>query len=276
MVDGASEKIKLFNIKNMEIEIFLTIVAAGFGLIIGSFLNCLLWRLHENEGITGRSYCPRCRQMIAWFDNIPLLSFIILRGRCRHCRKSISWQYPLVELATAVLFTLAFWSNLSGAQSPWLLVRDWLLIAALVSVFVYDFRWQMVPMLIVWPVGVAMFVCNLFLGVSWYYLLLAAACGAGFFLIQYLATRRRGVGEGDIWLGALLGLAFPSASQLLMILVVSYGIGAIVSLILLWSKKKKWRERIALGPFLSLGAIITLIWGESLLTWYLSFFVVKF
>lgn len=260
----------------MEIEIFMTVMAAAFGLIIGSFLNCLLWRLHENETLTGRSYCPRCRQMISWFDNIPLLSFIILRGRCRHCRKSISWQYPLVELATAVLFTLAFWLDSSSAQFPWLLLRDWLLIAALVSVFVYDFRWQMVPMLIVWPVGIAMFACNLFLGVSWYYLLLAAVCGAGFFLIQYLATRRRGVGEGDIWLGALLGLAFPSASQLLMILVVSYGIGAIVSLILLWSKKKKWRERIALGPFLSLGAIITLIWGESLLAWYLSFFVVKF
>src|SRR3989339_1478799 len=78
------------------------------GLIIGSFLNCLVWRLHVGKTLGGRSQCTRCHKKIFWYDNIPVISFLVLKGRCRHCKKKISWQYPLVELATAILFTLAY------------------------------------------------------------------------------------------------------------------------------------------------------------------------
>ena len=105
-----------------------------FGLIIGSFLNCLIWRLHQEESLGGRSYCPNCRHKLFWYDNIPLLSFILLCGRCRYCQKKISWQYPLVELAVAILFVLSF-SNLankvffiSNYDFYFTLLRDWLLI----------------------------------------------------------------------------------------------------------------------------------------------------
>lgn len=244
-----------------------------FGLIIGSFLNCLIWRLYKDETLGGRSYCPHCRQTIAWHDNIPVLSFMLLRGRCRKCQARISWQYPLVEIITAILFLLTFWADISSSNLSLLILRDWFLIITLMIIFVYDFRWQLVPMVVVWTMGVVIFVLNLLLGFSWLALIFFSFLGAAFFLIQYLLTKKRGIGEGDIWLGALLGLSFPKAGSLLLIMLISYGIGAIVSLVLLAGKKKGWKSQIALGPFLALGAIITLIWGEGLINWYLHLFL---
>ena len=179
------------------------VLSALMGLLIGSFLNCLIWRLYKNETISGRSYCPKCSNMIAWYDNIPLFSFLILRGRCRHCHKKISWQYPLVEFATSLLFALAFLKNISSPDLGILLARDWLIIASLMIVFVYDLRWQLVPMLIVWPVTGVVFILNLLLGFSWQSIVLSGLLGAAFFLIQYIVTKKRGLGEGDIWLGLL-------------------------------------------------------------------------
>ena len=244
-----------------------------FGLIVGSFLNCLIWRLYKDETLGGRSYCPHCRKTIAWHDNIPVLSFIFLRGRCRQCQAKISWQYPLVEIITAFLFLLTFRADMASPDLSLLILRDWFLIITLIIVFVYDFRWQLVPMTVVWTMGVVIFILNLFLGFSWLLLLFFSLLGAAFFLIQYLLTNKQGIGEGDIWLGALLGLAFPGADRLLLIMLISYGIGALVGLILLAGRKKGWKSRIALGPFLALGAIITLIWGERLINWYLHLFL---
>lgn len=242
------------------------------GLVIGSFLNCLIWRLYKDETIGGRSYCPHCRQQIAWYDNIPVLSFVLLKAKCRHCHKSISWQYPLVEIATAVLFLLAFYKDVFSDQFSFLLVRDWLLIVTLIIVFVYDLRWQLVPMNVIWPMCAAMFILNIFLGFSWLTIIITAASATAFFFAQYVLTKKKGLGEGDIWLGLLLGLAFPDFSQLLAIMVISYGIGAAVSLGLLLSHKKEGKSKIALGPFLASGAIITLIWGEQIINWYMGLF----
>ncbi len=243
------------------------------GLILGSFLNCLIWRLYKEESMGGRSYCPNCHHTIAWYDNIPLLSFIFLGGRCRSCRQAISWQYPLVELATAILFVLVWQKDILVPNFSLLILRDWLLVITLIIVFVYDSRWQLIPMLVIWPMSAVMLILNIALGLSWTSLLLFAALGAGFFLLQFLLTKGRGLGEGDIWLGLLLGLSFPSASQLILILLLSYSSGAIISLFLLASRQKKWKSAIALGPFLAVGAIITLIWGEGLISWYLALLI---
>lgn len=242
------------------------------GLVIGSFLNCLIWRLYKDETMGGRSYCPKCRQQIAWYDNIPVLSFIFLKGKCRHCHKPISWQYPLVEIATAILFLLAFFKDVSSPNFSLLLIKDWLLIVALLIVFVYDFRWQLVPMTVIWPMCAVMFIFNILLGVSWLTIIIMAIAATAFFFIQYVLTKKKGLGEGDIWLGLLLGLAFPSFEQLLAIMVISYGIGALISIALLLAKKKQGKSRIALGPFLASGAIITLIWGEQIISWYMGLF----
>ena len=252
--------------------IIFEIFAALFGLIIGSFLNCLIWRMHEEESLGGRSYCPKCRHGIAWHDNIPLLSFLFLKGRCRHCRQAISWQYPLVELITAVLFWLTFRMDAANPQFSWIIMRDWFLVVTMVIVFVYDFRWQLVPMKVVWIMGATIMALNIILGVSWVTELFYAVLGAVFFLVQYLISGKKGVGEGDIWLGALLGAAFPGGGLLLLIMVLSYGLGSVISLILVSKSRKSWKSRIALGPFLAVGAIITLIWGEPIISWYLGLF----
>ena len=242
------------------------------GLVIGSFLNCLIWRLYKDETISGRSYCPNCRHQIAWYDNIPVLSFLFLKAKCRHCHKPISWQYPLVEIATAGLFLLAFFKDVSSAQFSFLLIKDWLLIATLIIVFVYDFRWQLVPMKVIWPMCVVMFLFNIFLGFSWSVIIIAAIAATVFFFAQYILTKKKGLGEGDIWGGVVWCLAFSDFGELLSIMVISYGIGAVVSLGLVLADKKQEKSKIALGPFLASGAIITLIWGEQIINWYLSLF----
>src|SRR6056297_1686255 len=101
-----------------------------FGLVIGSFLNCLIWRLHTGESLGNRSYCPSCRHQIKWYDNIPLLSFLFLRGKCRYCGKNISWQYPAVEFVTAVLFLYSFYLYYTAPGFDYLVaVRNWFIIA---------------------------------------------------------------------------------------------------------------------------------------------------
>lgn len=242
------------------------------GLLIGSFLNCLIWRLYKNESLWGRSYCPRCRQKISWYDNIPLLSFIILKAKCRHCHQKISWQYPLVELITSLLFLLSFYLNINAPQLSLVLLKDWLLISSLLVIFVYDWRWQLIPMTWVWPMTAVVFILNLLLGIAWWQILLWGAVGVIFFLAQYLITRRKGVGEGDIWLGLFLGVSFPNAQLLLLIMVLSYCLGSIISIFLLIVKKKGWHSRIALGPFLMTGALIALFYGEKVINWYLALF----
>ncbi len=240
------------------------------GLIIGSFLNCLIWRLYQNETIGGRSYCPKCRKTIAWYDNIPVLSFLFLRGRCRHCQQKISWQYPLVEIATSLIFLLIWRLDSSSANFVYLFLRDILIAITLIVVFVYDYRWQLIPINFLWPLAVVIFILNLILGISWISLVLFAIISAGFFLIQYLLTKKKGIGEGDIYLGAFLGIAFPAIANLLLIILIAYAVGALIGLVLMAVQKKKLKSKIALGPFLSLGALVTLIWGGQIIVWYLS------
>lgn len=254
-------------------DIYFSIVAAGFGLIIGSFLNCLIWRLYKQESILGRSYCPACRHLITWLDNIPVVSFFRLRGRCRHCQVKISWQYPLVEIITAIFFW-GLWQlhgmnmMLTPSQAVGPLLRDLLIVVFLIVVFVYDARWQLVPVFFVGLMAGLIFILNLYLGVSWFNLFLYGVSGAGFFLIQYILTRRRGVGEGDIWLGAFLGLAFPHWTSLFLIILVAYGLGSIVGLSLMALRRKGWKSAIALGPFLAVGGAITLFFGDKIIYWY--------
>jgi len=251
-------------------ELIFYIFATLLGLIIGSFLNCLIWRLYKEESIGGRSYCPKCRKQIDWYDNIPLLSFLILRGKCRHCHKNISWQYPLVEFITALLFLLTFIKEAGSPDLTLLILRDWFLIITLIIVFIYDFRWQLIPVNVLWVMSGAMAILNLFLGYSYLNIIIYGAAGALFFLLQYLLTNKKGVGEGDIWFGLFLGIVFPSAAQLILVLLASYCLGSIIALSLVFVNKKELKSKIALGPFLALGALITLLYGEPIINWYLN------
>ncbi|RLC38238.1 prepilin peptidase [Candidatus Falkowbacteria bacterium] len=259
------------------------------GLIIGSFLNCLIWRLHKKESMLGRSYCPKCLKKIAWHDNIPILSFVFLMGKCRHCKKAISWQYPLVELTTGVLFVLAFVVNIqypisnihtiSNIQYPlsnlstfyFLLstLKYWFVIAIMIIIFIYDLRWYLILDIITIPACVIVFLLNLLLGFSLWNLLISGIIGSSFFLFQFIVSKGKWIGGGDIRLGLLMGiiLGWP---QVILAIFLGYFIGSIVGIGLIISKKKHLGSQVPLGIFLSTSTIIVLFWGQEILNWYLN------
>ncbi len=139
-----------------------------------------------------------------------------------------------------------------------------------IIIFIYDLRWQLVPMLVVWPMTIIVFILNLFLGVPLLNLITFGALSVAFFWFIYAATSGRGLGEGDIWLGLLIGILLPQMGLLILALMLAYFIGAIVGVSLVLLKKKKMKSAIAFGPFLVLGATISLIYGEQIINWYLQ------
>jgi prepilin signal peptidase PulO-like enzyme (type II secretory pathway) len=252
-----------------------------FGLIIGSFLNCLIWRVYKKipltpfiKGAVNRSYCPKCKKQIAWHDNIPVLSFCLLGGKCRHCRRSISLQYPLVELITGILFLFAFYLNFQIPLTPFIkgalvLFRDWFLIAVMIVVFVIDLRWYLILDIVVLPAAVIVFILNLILGISWQNLLISGIIGGSFFLIQFIISKGKWIGGGDIRLGLLMGFAL-GWPNILIALFLAYLLGSVVGIGLILAGKKKWGGEVPLGTFLSITTVIALLWGERILGWYLN------
>ncbi len=248
-----------------------------FGAAIGSFLNCLAWRLYHNESLWGRSACPKCHKKIYWYDNVPLLSYLALGGKCRHCRQKIAIQYPLVELATACLFLLAFSLHFFGnevdlfltfsSRPLWLMVRDWLLISFLVVIFIMDLRWYVIVDEISLPAIVIILLINLALGMSWTALLSSAIIGSGFFALQYVISHGRWVGSGDIRLGALMGVAL-GWPKILVALMLAYLAGAFIGVFLIAFKKKHLKSAIPFGVFLAPATLVALWWGPALWQWY--------
>src|SRR3989338_10092592 len=162
-----------------------------FGLAMGSFLNVIIFRLHEQKSfVTGRSFCLKCQKQIYWYDNIPLFSFVLLRGRCRHCQAKISWQYPAVELASGILFLTAYSVHvLAPVFNIITLARDLIFICILIIIFVYDLRWYLILDSVTVPAIILAFAVNFWLGFDGLNLLVAAGVGGGFFLAQYLVSR---------------------------------------------------------------------------------------
>lgn len=240
------------------------------GLAVGSFLNVVIARLPAGKPLTGRSRCPRCRRTIAWFDNIPLVSFLLLGGRCRRCRQPISWQYPAVELATAALFVLAAAPHAAaglGGYALAVLARDLVAISVLVVVFVIDLRHFLIFDVVTLPAAALALAVNLALGVPWPSLLLGGILGAGFFLLQYLLSRGRWIGGGDIRLGLLMGVLL-GWERLVAALFVAYAAGAVVGVGLLATGRKTPSSPVPFGTFLSVGTIAALLYGNELITWY--------
>ncbi len=249
-----------------------------FGLIIGSFLNCLIWRLYSGETLFNRSHCLACGKKIYWYDNIPLLSFMFLRGRCRHCGSKISWQYPFVEFAVGALFLLSFYLLFPSSlyyvftlSDLLLLFKYFLAIFVMILIFVYDLRWYLILDLITLPSIFVFFILNLYLGFNFWNLFFGFAFGFCFFLFQYIISRGKWIGGGDIRMGGLMGviLAWPN---ILLALFLAYIFGAIVGIVLMLFKKKNMKSELPFGVFLSTATLITLFWGDLILKWYLGFF----
>lgn len=244
------------------------------GLLVGSFLNVLVFRLETGEDfVGGRSRCRSCGAVIRWYDNIPLLSFLLLRGRCRVCRERISLQYPLVELSTGVAFLLSgtFLFRVGDIGSVFETTLALGLIPALIVVFVYDLRNMEIPVSVL-AFGILWALFSLFF--LWLFAtppvpfsesrLFSGLIGSGVAFVLFYGlvffSKEAWMGEGDAWLALLLGLV--SGWQLLLpALTVAFGLGALVGTALLASGKKHLQSRIPFGPFLSVSVIFLLIFG---------------
>lgn len=236
-----------------------------FGSIIGSFLNVVIYRLkHDQSFIKGRSYCPHCKKTLGFWDLIPILSFIFLRARCRYCQQKISWQYPLVELATALAW---LWPYLIfGLTAQFWLVA--VITCFLIVIFVYDLRYYLILDEVVVPAIILVLIFDIFLSNRQFTdFIWGGIIGGGFFLIQYLISGGKWIGGGDIRLGLLMGLLLGVAG-VIAALFIAYILGALVSIGLLMSKKKKMKSRIPFGTFLSLATIVVLLYGDKLLDFY--------
>ena len=249
------------------------------GLIVGSFLNCVIYRLQTDESfLKGRSFCPNCKHTLSWQDLIPVFGFIILKGKCRYCQNKISLQYPLVELATGILFVLILYYNF-----PNLLVTGyWLLVTCfLIIIFVYDLKHYIIPDKVIYPAIIIALLYNIFYSLlithnSKFLIqsLLSALGAALFFLLIVLISRGRWMGVGDIKLAFLMGLflAFP---KILIALFLAFFTGAIIGLELIIAGKKKMKSEVPFGPFLVAGTFLSLFFGEQIIDWYLNFFLLK-
>ncbi len=238
------------------------------GLAIGSFLNVVIARLPADRSLVAPgSSCPTCGARIAWYDNIPLLSFAVLRGRCRACATRISWRYPVVEAVTGALFGMAAVRFDLTPQLPLAL----LLIALLVAVTGIDLRQQMIPDAITLPGTVVGLVLGVATGrVSWLDSVAGIAAGGTIFLAIIVASRG-GMGGGDLKLAAMLG-AFLGWQVMLLSILIAVLAGGAVAVVLLASGRTGRKDPIPFGPFLAAGGVIGLFWGPPLLEWYLSAF----
>lgn len=239
------------------------------GLLIGSFLNCLIWRIYEKKTILGRSICPKCQKQIAWYDNIPVLSYLILKARCRNCKKYISLQYPIIELVTGVLFALAFFYNPEFSIFNLIFLKDVFLISILIIIFIYDLRWYLIPDIVSLPAIGIIIIFNLLLGMAWQNFLLAGIIGGGFFLLQFLISQGRWVGGGDIRLGLLMGLAL-GWPKILLALFIAYITGSIIGVGLILAGKKKMSSEVPFGVFLTIATIVSMFCGQGIINWYLG------
>jgi len=238
-----------------------------FGLLWGSFFNVCIFRLPlEKSVIWGRSSCPKCHALIPWFCNIPVISFVLLRGRCRNCKASISIQYPLIELITGFLFFGLY--SYYGLSKECLFAIVFCSILLVVSVI--DLKHQIIPDEISLPGIIVGFFLSIWLGkISWMDSLLGTVLGGGSFLLvawgyEKLA-KREGLGGGDIKLLAMIG-AWLGTQSLLIVIIVSSLVGSLIGIGAMIICKKDFKAAIPFGPFLALGALAYLFWGNELTT----------
>lgn len=257
---------------------YIYIIVAIFGACVGSFLNVCIYRLPRGRSIVKpQSHCPRCRSNISWYDNIPIISYIILLGHCRNCRHKITPRYIIVEAITTILSVATFIHF--GALSQYLIYFCFL-VAPLVVVTFIDLEHRLIPDIISIPGVVAGAMARLaFTQDSWTPVLvdiiLGILVGGGFLCIVGLGyewlKKEEGLGGGDVKLACMLG-AFFGWKAVIFILLVSSLLGSLVGLFLIFVLRKGLKYAMPFGPFLVGAAYIYLFWGEKILRWYLGLF----
>jgi leader peptidase (prepilin peptidase) / N-methyltransferase len=247
------------------------VAAALFGLCIGSFLNVVIYRLPLRQSLaTPPSRCRQCGYSLRWFDNIPVLSWVLLRGRCRKCGVSVSWQYPLVELITAALFVLVVWLTPIGP----LMAARLLLVCILIALFGIDLEHQILPNSITLPGIVIGLLFSLVAPPGWKDAVIGALLGAGILYAiagaYYLWRGEEGMGMGDVKMLAMIG-AFLGWKAVLVTLVLASFSGAIVGVILMSAQRGGMKFALPFGTFLAIGTLIAMFAGDPLIAWYAGF-----
>lgn len=243
------------------------------GLILGSFLNSWMWRVRDNIKIisNSRSMCPNCRYQLTWYENIPVISWLVLRAHCSNCKKSIHWSYPVVELSAGFLMLYIVQQHLKLVHfSEWALLRDVSFLTLLIIIFVYDLRYKIILSRVVWAGTIIGFLINIFvLNFAASTFLLGMIIGGGFFLLQYLISNGRWIGGGDVRMGVMMG-AWLGWQNTLVALFIAYILGALIGSGLLLLKKANGKTEIPFGVFLAVGTLIALYHGNSLVNWYIK------
>ncbi|MGM0472411.1 MAG: prepilin peptidase [Bacillota bacterium] len=237
-----------------------------FGLIIGSFLNVVIYRLPQDKSVIfTRSNCPNCQMELGVLDLIPILSFIIMKGRCRYCNTKISYQYPVVELVTGLVFLLLFQQyQLSIELLIYLLLSSLLIVSAVI-----DFKHQIIPNQITYTgIIVGLIFSVLFNHLSFISAFWGLIIPAGFLFLITIITKG-GVGMGDIKLVGMIGTYIGAKSTMMGIFLGSL-IGSMIGLLLIGLKVVDWKERVPFGPFLALGNLVMVIKGQVIIRLYLE------
>jgi leader peptidase (prepilin peptidase)/N-methyltransferase len=250
---------------------FQLILGGVIGLCIGSFLNVVIYRVPLKKSIvTPPSRCRNCDYLLKWYDNIPVLSWLWLRGRCRKCGTGVSIQYPIVELTTGALFVLVIWLTPAGP----LLASRLLLVCILIALFGIDLEHQILPNSITLPGIVIGLLFSLVAPPGWKDALIGAALGGGILYAiawaYYLWRREEGMGMGDVKMLAMIG-AFLGWKAVLVTLVLSSFSGAIIGMIMMAAQRGSMKYALPFGTFLAIGAVIAMFVGEPLVAWYARF-----
>jgi prepilin signal peptidase PulO-like enzyme (type II secretory pathway) len=249
----------------------------GLGLIWGSFINALVWRLHEKrDWVTERSECPHCHHQLASKDLIPVVSFLMLKGKCRYCKKPIP-DTPVSELLTPALFILSyvFWpSELTGA-GLFLFIAWLIFIIGFVALAIYDLRWYLLPNKMVFPIiglaAVQVLIMPLVYHYSWH-TVLDAALGAltlsGLFYIIFQISGGTWIGGGDVKLAMALGLLAGDPLRSMLLLFFASFIGSVAAIPIIAKNGLKSKIKLPFGPLLIAGLILVQLFGSSVISWY--------
>lgn len=224
------------------------------GLVFGSFSNVLIWRIPQEKTLNGRSMCPKCKNKISWYDNIPLLSFLILKGRCRNCKTDISLRYPLVEFITGIIFLFLYFKFGLSSQMFFLV----LLSPVLISIFFIDLDHQLIPdELVFWGIGFS-FLYLVFISPQFFYSSFFAGLISSLFLLTlHFITHGRGMGLGDVKF-AILGGMMVGLANIFHWFFAAFLTGAIIGCILILTRKYGLKSKIAFGPFLVFALFLTI------------------
>ncbi len=247
----------------MKIFYFVTVFI--FGLAFGSFYNVCIYRIPVKKSlINPGSFCPKCKKKIMFYDNIPIVSYIILRGKCRYCQQKISITYPIIELLTGFTFLISF--IYFGLTLKFFTVIFFLSILIIVSFI--DLKHQVIPNKVILPAIIAIIGLTIILKPTEIIQSISGGLIGGFFILLLALLWPGGMGGGDIKLSAFIG--FFIGFLIIEVLFLAFFIGALTGILMILTKKKSRKDLIPFGPFLSIAAFITLFWGQKIAQAYIN------